>query len=544
MEKAILYLRVSSKGQEDNYSLDAQEKLGYEYAKKNNLKIVKLWRGAESAWGKKERRKFNQMLEYGKKHTEIKHFIFDILDRMTRNDSDKIKIITMMKDFDKTIHFSRTNKVYSKHFSPDDEFMLDIEVAVSKKLSNDISRKTKMGMTEKAEQGIYPSATPLGYINNKITKGIEPDQIRAPLIKKLFEMTASKKYSLRMLEDELYNMGLRTKKNKRVNKSTLCPIIHNPIFYGDFRWKGKLYKGNHTPIVSKDLWEKANKTLSGAYRPYITKKDYAFSNTLRCYECNCTVLAGTTRNKPAHKKSSKQYTYYRCSFSKGIHKHEGNITEADLADKVFLPVISNVTIGKDITDLVQEAVKYIANEQSTIKENKKQTLEQELKETTLQIKRLYELQLHGKVSNFEIFGETERNLTEREQNLKSELVLCGIDEQTVVKQTEVIFPVLNELEDIYKESSYHDKAIIIKELCDVSLLKGKKIIPNYRQPYNFFAQIKKDLSEHRLNMSDLKSLKEIDFTIDCKKGSKDIIWGGRRDLNSQPSAPQTDALTS
>ena len=46
MEDALLYLRVSSKGQEDGYSLDAQEKLGFEYAKKHNLSIVKVWRGA------------------------------------------------------------------------------------------------------------------------------------------------------------------------------------------------------------------------------------------------------------------------------------------------------------------------------------------------------------------------------------------------------------------------------------------------------------------------------------------------------------------
>ena len=146
MEKALLYLRVSSKGQEDNYSLDAQEKLGYEYAKKNNLEIVKVWRGAESAWGKKERRNFVQMLEYSKKHDEVKHVIFDILDRMTRNDFDKMKIMELVKQFDKVIHFSRTNKIYSRNSGTDDEFMMDIEVAVAKKMSNDISRKTKMGM--------------------------------------------------------------------------------------------------------------------------------------------------------------------------------------------------------------------------------------------------------------------------------------------------------------------------------------------------------------------------------------------------------------
>jgi len=154
MNFTLLYVRVSSKEQErEGYSLDAQEKLGNEYALRKSLKIVKTWKVSESAW-RKERTAFNQMIEYAKKHEEIKHIIFDVLDRMTRNDFDKLKIVTLVKDYGKNIHFSRSNKIFNRESSSDEEFMFDIEVAVAKKQSNDISRKTKMGMIEKAEQGI------------------------------------------------------------------------------------------------------------------------------------------------------------------------------------------------------------------------------------------------------------------------------------------------------------------------------------------------------------------------------------------------------
>ena len=211
MEQALVYLRVSSRGQEDNYSLDAQEKLAISYAQKNNFEIVKVYKGAESAWGKKERRNFTQMLDYAKKHPEIKHIIFDILDRMTRNDSDKVKIIDLIQNHKKIIHFSRSNKIYSIESSSDEEFMLDIETAVAKKYSNDISRKVKMGLTEKAEQGYYPSNSPLGYINNKNTNLIEVDPVNAPLIQELFEKVATGRYSLLMLEQIFYDKGLRHK---------------------------------------------------------------------------------------------------------------------------------------------------------------------------------------------------------------------------------------------------------------------------------------------------------------------------------------------
>ena len=103
MNSSLLYVRVSSKEQEkEGYSLDAQEKLGDDYALRNNLNIVKRWKVSESAW-KEERTAFSEMLEYAKKHETVKHIIFDVTDRMTRNDIDKIKIWSLVKLNDKKI---------------------------------------------------------------------------------------------------------------------------------------------------------------------------------------------------------------------------------------------------------------------------------------------------------------------------------------------------------------------------------------------------------------------------------------------------------
>jgi DNA invertase Pin-like site-specific DNA recombinase len=200
------------------------------------------------------------MVDYAKKHTVI----FDITDRMTRNEKDKITIYELMHFFDKTVHFSRTNKVYNKSSSPNDEFMLDMEVLIAKKMSNDISRKTKMGMDEKTEQRIFPSRTPVGYLNNKETKAIDIDPISAPLIKEIFELTAMSRYSLTMLADEFYNRGLRVKRGNtysKVGKATLHRIIHSKFYYGLIEWGNSAYQGNHTPIVSKELEIKRKKQL-------------------------------------------------------------------------------------------------------------------------------------------------------------------------------------------------------------------------------------------------------------------------------------------
>ncbi len=93
MELAILWARVSTKEQgEEGYSLDAQVKMLQDYARKNNLRIIKEFIVPESASGKQERKKFQEMLQYLEEHPNVKHILFEKVDRATRNFKDSVKL--------------------------------------------------------------------------------------------------------------------------------------------------------------------------------------------------------------------------------------------------------------------------------------------------------------------------------------------------------------------------------------------------------------------------------------------------------------------
>ncbi|MGC8977631.1 MAG: recombinase family protein [Candidatus Ratteibacteria bacterium] len=218
------------------------------------------------------------MIAYAQKHKEITDIIFDVPDRMTRNDIDKIKIYRLVKEYDKTIHFSRTGKVFSKNSSPDEEFMLDIEVAYAKKVSNDISVRTKMGLKEKADRGILPTRAPIGYKNNPMTGMIDIDSERAPFIKRLFELYATGNYSEKELTEIMNREGLRDNKGEKIHKSHVHRILKNPFYYGEFYWNGELKKGIHKPLISKELFDKVQKVL-------------------KCGKCGCAITAEIKKQK-------------------------------------------------------------------------------------------------------------------------------------------------------------------------------------------------------------------------------------------------------
>ena len=360
---ALLYVRVSSKAQEDGFSLAAQEKLGHEYAQKKNLRIVKSWKVSESAW-RSERTAFNLLVEYAKRHDEIRHIIFDVTDRMTRNDFDKLKIYTLIKEHGKTIHLARSNKVFDKNSGSEEEFMLDIEVAVAKKQSNDISRKTKMGMLEKAEQGLYPSVAPIGYKNNRLTHLIEVDEERAPFIRKAFGLMASGSYSLAAIAKLLNQEGFRGRKGYRIGKSGIEKILKNPIYYGAFRWQGRLRGGSHPPLISKDLFDKACAALHGNARPYTNRRGFAFNNLLTCGDCECKVLG---------EEKKKRFVYYHCTFSKGRHNGWGYVPEREIAG-LFGPAVKAVTLDEEIVEWLLDALKESDKSSRRLSENRLNSL--------------------------------------------------------------------------------------------------------------------------------------------------------------------------
>ena len=501
--RAVIYLRVSSKGQEENgFSLDAQEKMCKEYAEKENLQVVKIWKGAESAWGKIERANFKEMITYVKKNSDIKHIIFDIEDRMTRNYRDKLDIDELVfGGLNITVHFARTHSIYGADASPDKKFALNIGVAVSAKLSDDISRKTTMGMTEKAEQGLYPSCAPIGYLNNRNTGKIDVDPVRGPLIKKLFELTASGEYSLPMIEEILYKDGLRERLHGgRVRKNTLYRVLHNPIYYGEFRWAKKLYPGKHIPLISKDLYERAVKALSQFQRPRVTTRNYPFSNLLHCKECGCSIVGNLAK---------KKYMYYRCSFAKGQHKHKGYIHEEQL-DAAFAAMIDVVSIPPDIAQWLQKAVDLRLKHVEKAQTKEIAALKTELSKTEAKLEQLYSEGLEKGYSP-EFVNHNERRYKSRIAELSQQIQAQQINPQAVRQKSVDVLKLLCNMGTIYRNAPLADKKPLLRHIASDYVLEDDKIWPKYREPFNIFAEGNK---------------KCLEIKGKIPKSSKHLIWGG------------------
>ena len=50
--------------------------------------------------------------------------------------------------------------------------------------------------------------------------------------------------------------GLRSRQTQaRITNEGVRRILWNPVYWGPFHWKGKLYQGSHEPLISKLLFD-------------------------------------------------------------------------------------------------------------------------------------------------------------------------------------------------------------------------------------------------------------------------------------------------
>jgi site-specific DNA recombinase len=286
MIAAIAYARVSSREQErEGYSIPAQRKLLSEYGRSRGFSTKHEFIDIESAKnpGRKE---FTKMLRLLETDDTCRVVLVEKTDRLYRNRADALAFEALIEKRGVEIHLVKEGRVICKDSRSQDKFMHDIHVAVAKHYVENLKEEVKKGMREKAEQGIYPGRAPIGYRNNPLTRAIDVDPERAPMIRRIFELYATGAHSLITLRKAALNeLGLR------LARSYFETILKNRFYRGYFVWQGVEYKGTHEPLISANLFDRVQDVFAGRNKPKHRKHAFAFAGLLKCAHDGCTVTA-------------------------------------------------------------------------------------------------------------------------------------------------------------------------------------------------------------------------------------------------------------
>jgi DNA invertase Pin-like site-specific DNA recombinase len=127
-DRAMLICRISDKKQKDGVSLEAQEHHGREYAARVGLNLVLVRPFQESAKCSKMRAEFHAAIAEAQSQG-IKHLIFHIWDRISRNFTDSEMLEELILDDELTLHVGSTGTVLHSGSDGSEFFLFDITIA-------------------------------------------------------------------------------------------------------------------------------------------------------------------------------------------------------------------------------------------------------------------------------------------------------------------------------------------------------------------------------------------------------------------------------
>ncbi|OGK45309.1 hypothetical protein A2956_02315 [Candidatus Roizmanbacteria bacterium RIFCSPLOWO2_01_FULL_37_57] len=333
MKNAYLYVRVSTDEQaNEGFSIDNQKRACMEYAGMNGYHIKRVFQDDGKSARTTERPAFQELLTVVRE-SPVEAVIIYKIDRFARNVSD----------------FSSTRKEFknmgikllsvSENGDVTEGLIGNIFASVAEWESDVNGQRTRDALMQKFREGWQPTPPPIGYRSvggERERKTCVPDTYAAPIITELFQLYATGSYSIIEIQDWLSDKNIVSKNGTGLGHSVICNILNNHFYYGFIRWHGESKIGNHTPIITKELFDTCQYVLA-KHRSFLIRKrvhDFLLRGFAYCGECGQRYTAEWHYDKHKLANRGGKIAYYHCQ------KRERNgcpakyVEQADLETQV------------------------------------------------------------------------------------------------------------------------------------------------------------------------------------------------------------------
>jgi site-specific DNA recombinase len=427
VKRAVLYLRVSSRGQletdydDDGLSIAAQRERCVQKAAEYGAVVVDEYiERAESA-KTNQRPELNVMLRRIKEQRDIDYVILWKVDRFARNRRDDANMLFEIELAGARL-ISATENIDQ---TPAGRLMHGMLASFAEYYSRNLANEVLKGMTEKAKRGGTPGRTRLGYLNirEQLPQGgevrtISVDPERGPIITWAFETYATGLYSLSDMVILLEARGLRSRGSRRYSPQPLSLNgVHNllscPYYAGIVSYNGKQYPGRHEPLVSQDLFDQVQAVLA-AHRlsgERDRKHQHYLKGTIRCGTCGCRLVY--SRNKG----NGGIYEYFVCPRNQRGECPQG-YQPVDLVENAVEDHYATVSLTETERDEVRQAISNDLGERVATAKQEIDRCRGVLREIREQERKLLTMHYEDRITS-ELFDDEQARLRLRRQDAEA-----------------------------------------------------------------------------------------------------------------------------
>ena len=387
--RVCFYARVSTDKDEQLHSLQSQISFFNDYISKvpNWCFIGSYIDEGISGTQVKKRDEFLRMTRDAKKH-KFDLILTKEISRFSRSTLDSIKYTQELLSNGVGVYFLNDN---INTILPDSELRLTIMSSIAQDEVRKLSERVSFGMKRSIDNGVVLGCSNIyGYVKDKGKLVIDDEQ--AKMIKIIFDRYANTTDGLSKVSRYLFSLGYKSRNGKRIDTTILTRIIENPKYKGyycghkskvlDYRTKQKkrlnesdwiIYKDyeNVPPIVSEELWERANVKLKERQDSFtnrtinkvVFQNRYTYSGKIYCGCHNLTYhrsSAGKRKNNPVW-----ECQVYRKESLKGCSNPR--VFEFEL-DEVFKDMFNKLFKRKNtiFDEILSECKNYLENNNSEL----------------------------------------------------------------------------------------------------------------------------------------------------------------------------------
>lgn len=287
--RVAIYIRVSTKLQEDRYSLNAQTTELTRYAQSQGWNIVDIFKDVDSGT-KLKKDGLEAMLDH------VEDGKIDVVlcieqDRLSRLDTIKWEYLKGMLR-DNHVKIAEPGNIVDLS-NEDDEFISDLKNLLAQRSRRDLLRKMMRGKRQKTREGKVWGKQPEEYHYNKDTEALTINEKRSWLIPYIDDLYIEKRLGATAIAKEL-NTICKTAEGKQWTSQQVLSKLKNPAYHGVLQ---KSFSNGETitvpnvypPLRTELMYARIGNELTKRYRRQPAEPHFLRDVKIICSACQKEV---------------------------------------------------------------------------------------------------------------------------------------------------------------------------------------------------------------------------------------------------------------
>ncbi|MGN0678622.1 MAG: recombinase family protein [Oscillospiraceae bacterium] len=440
-----LYIRVSTDAQyEEGYSVDAQKEKLEQFCKLKDISNYQFFIDGGWSGSNIDRPEMKRMLTLIMSG-QVESVIVYKLDRLSRSQRDTVYLLEDVF-IPNNCNFISLNENFDTT-TPYGKAMIGILSVFAQLERENIRERTRMGMYERVKSGFWMGGgrVPFGYDYDPEKNILVPNE-HAEDVKKIYQLYIQGYSPFRI--SKMFDV---------CGECQIIKILARPTYKGMILYNGELIQGKHEPLVSEELWEKAQNEHKRRSVQRTIATNHLLAGVLYCGVCGAKL-----RYQRWGGGGMKLYCYSQQKSKPHLIKDPSCDNYRYNADEIEAVVLDSIFKYTDAIKISDDAQVHTSNVLQTL-QDKYDTL-------SSKIKRLYNLYAtNGDDLLLETINENKAQLEEVSQLLDKE-------EHTVavVKDIRLQLENLCNLREAWPTLSQEDKQQAIRScISRIELTKDK-----------------------------------------------------------------------